>query len=259
MDSCSPSELHPNVMLHLRRAHDRNPGGGSLSQPTEPRTPTPRSSRLKFCFSILVLHTVIMLALHCTLLWYSESRRKSPRRLSTSMSAQALELFHQHRNVKRKRSTAEHKVCANRLALYYAPRGTMPRLEDFDFLVNAIRVWKATQHDALLLVFAEQDAPSHKPLARACRALAGCVQRPAPRELPANATVAQLVHVALASMSLVPAARCFPGAGVALYAPGPGQLGASIDSQSLFEYNAGNTTRCIDTHPYACMGFAWSM
>jgi hypothetical protein len=209
---------------------------------------------------MLVLHGVVMLVLHCILLWY-----RAPARLpALPLSAQSLALLARVRqnHTASEEGPAKRRTCARRLALYFAPRGTIPRLEDFDFLVNALRVWKATHREAALVVFADGEAAPHKPLTRACRALLDCLQRRVPPELLFNASVARLVDAALKSLALVSAAPCVPNAGVVLYAPAPGQLGASIDSRSLFEHNARNTTRCIDAHHdahrHACMGFTWS-
>ena len=244
--------------MHLRRAYDRDRSEDAPSRrAAEHPSPAPLSSRLRFFFGMLVLHSAVVLMLHWGILWY----RAPERPLSVPLSVHALRLFHQTRSEKLsvdvRRSGPERRACAERLALYYAPRATQPRLEDFDFMVNALRVWKATQHDALLFVFTEPDGPSHKPLAKACQALSHCLARRAPRDLAPNATVARLVSTAVQTLSMAPAAKCVPTAGVVLYAPAAGGLGASLDSRALFQYNTRNSSRCIDTQQHACMAFAW--
>jgi len=242
--------------MHLRRAHDRDRSEDAPARRAAEH-PAPLSTRLRFLLGMLVLHGAVVLTLHWGMLWY----RAPARPLSVPLSVHALRLFHQTRpeklSVDARRSGPERRACADRLALYFTPRATQPRLEDFDFMVNALRVWKATQHDALLFVFAEPDSPSHKPLAKACQALSHCVARRAPRNLAPNATVARLVSTALQTLSIAPAANCVPTAGVVLYAPAAGGLGASLDSRALFQYNTRNSSRCIDTQQHACMAFAW--
>lgn len=245
--------------MHLRRVYDRDrPEDARSRRAAEHPSTAPLSSSLKFFFCMLVLHSAVVFMLHWGMLWY----RAPERPLSVPLSVHALRLFRQIHSEKLsvdvRRSGPERRACAERLALYYAPRATQPRLEDFDFMVNALRVWKATQHDAVLVVFTEPDAPSHKPLARACQALSHCLERRAPRNLALNATVARLVSTALQTLPMAPAAKCMPTAGVVLYAPAPGLLGASLDSRALFQYNTRNSSRCIDTQQHACMAFVWS-
>ena len=243
--------------MHLRRTHDRDRSEDARSRRADP-SPAPLTSRLRFFFGMLLLHSAVVLMLHCSILWYRAPKRP----LSVPLSVHALRLFRQTRaeklSVEMRPSDLERQACAERLALYYAPRATQPRLEDFDFMVNALRVWKATQHDAVLVVLTEPDDPSHKPLARACQALSHCLERRAPRDLAPNATVARLLSTALHSLTMAPAAKCVPTAGVVLYAPAAGGLGASLDSRALFQYNTRNSSRCIDTQQHACMAFMWS-
>jgi hypothetical protein len=245
--------------MHLRRTHDKDRREDSRQQrPTDSQGAAPRSSRLKFFFGMLVLHSVVVLVLHWGLLWY----RAPERPLSVPFSVHALRIFQEIKSEKlsinARPSGLQRRECAERLALYYAPRATQPRLEDFDFMVNALRVWKATQHDAALVVLVEPDAPSHKPLIRACQALSHCVEARAPPNLESNASVARLVSTALQALPLAPAAKCVPTAGVVLHAPTPGALGASLDSRALFQYHAHNSSRCIDTQQHTCMAFVWS-
>jgi hypothetical protein len=250
-------------VMHMRRSHDRELHSDVRPDLGDPhRSPLPRNTRLKFFVGMLLLHSLVMLSLHWGVLWY----RAPPRASAVPLAVQARKLIGQLRSSRLpvdarsgpQRSGPQRRACAERLAVYYTPPPTQPRLEDFDFMVNALRVWKATQHAAVLVVLAEPGAASHKPLTRACQALSQCLERHVPSELRANATVERVVHAVLQSLPLVPARQCTPTAGVLLYAPGPGQLGASLDSRALFQYHERNASRCIDTQPHACMAFVWS-
>jgi hypothetical protein len=139
--------------MHLRRPHDRDrPEEVQLRRAAEYSSPALLSTRLRFFFGMLVLHSAVVLMLHCGILWYRAPKRP----LSVPLSVHALRLFRQTRaeklSTEMRPSGPERRACAERLALYYAPRATQPRLEDFEFMVNAFRVWKATQHDAVLVV-----------------------------------------------------------------------------------------------------------
>ena len=162
----------------------------------------------------------------------------------------------------------DHFTCVDRMALYYAPPSTQPRLEDFEFLMHAMRVWKATRFTASMVVLIDPANASHRPLARACRTLSQCHELTAPAGLVNNQTLMHFVQAVLKDLPVSPAEKSYdtecgvPEAGVLVYAPGESDSSAILDSRAIFgTAHAKNATTCIDKRgllrPHTCMAFAW--
>ena len=131
--------------------------------------PPPKSRNSTFFLHVLVAYGVIVGALHWTISWYISSHSggdaQSPQQ-ARRIPALSRESRPQHAG-DAQRVLRDHFTCVDRMALYYAPPSTQPRLEDFEFLMHAMRVWKATRFTASMVVLIDPANASHRPLARA--------------------------------------------------------------------------------------------
>jgi len=216
---------------------------------------------------LLVTYTLTVASLHWAISAYTTHASAAPQgsalraaglRAAGLRAAGAARVLERHLRVDGGWSGARgghSDVCVERIAGYYAPQWTEPRLEDFEFLVHASRAWKDTAHTALLIVFTDTGARTQ--LARTCRAHAECRHLSAPpfRHNRTTAAYTEFVQVLLGSLQL---ASCgVPAAGILIYAPAVGQRGASLDSRLLLQHSRRNTTTCLDANPSPCMIFAW--
>lgn len=222
-----------------RRPHERPPAA-------------PRRADVTFFLHMLVLYgaLVVVLQLNIPRRVLANARRERARPPPPELAgAPARGAPHAARAPRAARGGL---ACVARLALYYAPRSTQPRLEDFEFLTHAVRVWQATDHTACLVILT--DLPSHNPLSRACRALPQCRELGARSGLPPNATLERFVQAAVQRDS------CPPSAGVVVRAPAQGQPGAALDSRALFSRPSANASTCIDVlvAPHPCMAYAFT-
>jgi hypothetical protein len=214
---------------------------------------------------LLITYTLTVASLHWAISAYTTHTSATP----AGVPARLLELQLRVDGVwRRERSRGTRKapdrhVCVDRIAAYYAPQWTQPRLEDFEFLVHASRAWKASARTSRLIVFTDTD--SRTQLARTCRAHAECRHLSAPpfRHNRTTAAYTEFVQVLLGSLAgglgataASPACRV-PAAGILIYAPAVGQRGASLDSRVLLQHSRRNTTTCLDANPSPCMVFAW--
>jgi hypothetical protein len=203
---------------------------------------------------LLILYTLTVASLH-----WAISARHAPGAASAGLPARLLAL-RVRVGAGRERSRAVPTytpVCADRIAAYYAPQWTQPRLEDFEFLLHTSRVWKAAARTSRLLVFTDADARTQ--LARTCRAHPECLSLSAPPFRQNRTTAAYREFVGVLMRSLLPATHpCgAPAGGILVYAPAVGQRGASLDSRVLLQQTRMNTTTCLDVPMSPCMVFAW--
>ena len=283
----------------LHRPHERAPHASPsrLAPAAAPGAPekedhhraAPRPADISFLLCMLMLYGAVVVALQVNIPWrvLANARRagarpppmtslkKDPHQKEGSSELAAREpLASPPRHAPR--AGRDRSACVARVAIYYAPPSTQPRLEDFEFLIHAVRVWQATEHAAGLVILTDPDAASQKPLKQACRALPQCRELPAPSNLEGSSSkegsIALVVQAALRSLPAHPARQghrppkasqaCAPRAGVVVYAPAQGKRGASLDSRALFEQAnaAANASACIDIHaaPHPCMAYAFA-
>jgi hypothetical protein len=226
----------------------------------------PKSRNSTFFLRVLVAYGALVGALHWTISWYVSSHaRVDARPPPQARPFPALSRDSRHAG-DAQRVLHDHFACIDRLALYYAPPLTQPRLEDFEFLMHAMRVWKATRFTASMVVLIDPANASHRPLARACRTLPRCHELIAPAGPVNNQTLMHFVQAVLKDLSARPAEKSYecgvPEAGVLVYAPRESDASAILDSRAIFgNAHARNTTTCIDKRgllrPHTCMAFAW--
>ena len=256
-------------MLGQSIAHFR--GSREVQNDCVRSTASPRKSRnTTFFLHVLVAYGAIVGALHWTISWYVSSHSggdaQSPQQ-ARRIPALSRESRPQHAG-DAQRVLRDHFTCVDRMALYYAPPSTQPRLEDFEFLMHAMRVWKATRFTASMVVLIDPANASHRPLARACRTLSQCHELTAPAGLVNNQTLMHFVQGVLKDLPASPAEKSYdtecgvPEAGVLVYAPGESDSSAILDSRAIFgTAHAKNATTCIDKRgllrPHTCMAFAW--
>jgi len=173
--------------------------------------PPPKSRNSTFFLHVLVAYGVIVGALHWTISWYISSHSggdaRSPQQ-ARRIPGLSRESRPQHAG-DAPRVLRDHFTCVDRMALYYAPPSTQPRLEDFEFLMHAMRVWKATRFTASMVVLIDPANASHRPLARACRTLSQCHELSAPAGLVNNQTLMHFVQAVLKDLPVSPAEKSY--------------------------------------------------
>lgn len=191
---------------------------------------------------MLLLYTATVVCMQWGVYVYAPGRAPQHARWPRALGAQAAR-------------AAPARKCVDRAAVYYAPRQTEPRVEDFDFLLHACGVWRAAAHSALLVVLSE----AHLQLERACSAHAHCRVFLPPLELLGASARNHSATLPALLRSLGYVHELCPAEGVAVYAPAHAERGASLDSRVLAARARPNASSCLDAGGEPCMAFAWRL